>query len=268
MIEINQIFCGDNLELIKNIDDNQIQLTVTSPPYGTIRDYSGFSWDFENLVKELYRVTSPGGTICWIVSDQYIKGSRSLESMKQALYFKEVCGFTMHDHMIYQKSGFNFPANNRYHQVWENIFVLTKGKIKTFNPIKDKKNTYPGQKAHGRHRGANENDYKDMSKIVIAKPAEEYGKRYNVWYVKVGGGHVATNKIAHRHSAIFPESLCGDLIKSFSNESDLVFDCFSGSGTTPYMARELKRNYIGLEISKDYYNLSLERMNTNIPVVI
>jgi site-specific DNA-methyltransferase (adenine-specific) len=261
MLEANKIYCGDNIELCKEIDDNNIDLTITSPPYSNIRKYQGFSWDFEKLAKELYRVTSDGGIVCWIINDQYIKGGRDLQSFKQAIYFKETCGFTIHDVMIYQKSGFNFPANNRYHQVYEYILVLTKGKIKTFNPLMDRKNAYPGQKAHGLHRGADENSYQDMSQIIKAKPAGEYGKRYNVWYVKVGKRKgVAQNDIAYKHPAIFPESLCGDLIKSFSNENDLIFDPFMGSGTVAIVCNNLKRNFLGLEISQEYCDIANKRL--------
>lgn len=261
MLELNKIYCGDNVNLIKQLNNNLIDLTVTSPPYSNIRRYNGFSWDFESLAKELYRVTKNGGIVCWIVNDQYINGGRDLSSYKQALYFKEQCGFTVHDVMIYQKSGFNFPANNRYHQVYEYILVLTKGKIKTFNPLIDRKNAYPGQKAHGLHRGADENDYKDMSQIVKAKPAGEYGKRYNVWYVKVGKRkEVAENDIAYKHPAIFPESLCGDLIRSFSNENDIILDPFMGSGTTAKVCKDLKRNYIGFELNLEYCKLIEERL--------
>ena len=260
MIEGNKIYCGDNLDLIKQVDDNSCQITVTSPPYSNVRKYQGYSWDFESLAKELCRVTSEGGIVCWVVNDQYVEGSRDLTSFRQAIYFKDVCGFNIHDVMIYQKSGFNFPANNRYHQVYEYIHILVKGKLKTFNPIIDRKNAYPGQKAHGLHRGADENDYKDMSKIVKAKPVGEYGKRYNVWYVKVGGGHVTKDRFAHKHPAIFPESLAGDLIKSFSNEGDLCLDPFNGSGTTTKMAKLLKRNYLGFDCSQEYCDIANKRL--------
>lgn len=261
MLEINKLYCEDCLDTMSKIEDNFIDLTVTSPPYDSIREYQGFSFPFEKIAKELYRITKLGGLIAWVVNDQYIKGSRSLTSFKQAIYFKEECGFNVHDVMIYQKAGFNFPANNRYHQVYEYIHILSKGKPKTFNPLIDRKNAYPGAKAHGLHRGANENEYVDMSKIVNAKPVGEYGKRFNVWYVKSAGGHNTKDKIAHKHPAIFPESLAGDLIKSFSNENDIVFDPFVGSGTTAKMAKILNRQYIGSDISQEYINIAEERIN-------
>lgn len=260
MLELNKIYNIECVEGMKKIPDNYINLTLTSPPYDNIRDYKGYTFAFEDIALELFRITSEGGVVVWVVGDGTINGEETGTSFKQALFFKKI-GFKLHDTMIYHKSGFNFPANNRYHQVFEYMFILTKGKLKTFNPLIDRKNIYVGQKAHGRHRGKNENDYKDMSQIEKAKPVEEYGKRFNIWYVKVGGGHVTKDKIAYQHPAIFPESLAEDHIKSWSNEGDIVFDPMSGSGTTCKMAKINKRNFIGLEISQEYCNIAHERLN-------
>lgn len=257
---LNKVICGEASSICKQIPENTIDLILCSPPYDNLRTYKGFTFNFEEIAKELYRVTKDGGIVIWIVGDGTEDGSETLTSFRQAIFFKDICGFKMHDTMIYQKSGFNFPANNRYHQCFEYIFVLSKGKPKTFNPIIDRPNKYVGQKAHGRHRGKDENDYKDMSKIVKAKPVQEFGKRYNVWYVKVGGGHVTPDKIAHKHPAIFPDKLAADLIISYSNQGDLVLDPLCGSGTALKMAKKLHRNFIGIDISQDYCNLSEERL--------
>ena len=151
MLEINKIYCGDNLELIKQLDDNCIDLTVTSPPYDNLRTYNGYSWDFQGLAHELYRVTKDGGVVVWVVGDATINGSETGTSFKQALYFKDI-GFNLHDTMIYSKKGFPFPASNRYHQAFEYMFVFSKGKIKTFNPIKDLRIKWKGQSVHGARR--------------------------------------------------------------------------------------------------------------------
>jgi site-specific DNA-methyltransferase (adenine-specific) len=266
-MDVNRIYHQDFLLGVKSVEDDLVSLTVTSPPYDNLRSYHSTSkWDFEifkYLVHELRRVTKPGGMVVWVVGDGTVKGSETGTSFRQALYFMDM-GFRLHDTMIYQKSGFNFPANNRYHQTFEYVFVFSKGKPKTFNPICDRKNKYVGQKAHGLHRGADENSYVDMSKIVKAKPVGEYGMRCNVWYVKVGGGHVTKDKFAYKHPAIFPESLAGDLIRSFSNEGDLVLDPMIGSGTTAKMCKILNRNFIGFENNEEYYKIACERVGQEI----
>lgn len=259
MLEINRLYCGDAAKLLKEVDSNVCDLTVTSPVYDRIRKYDGFTFTFENIAHQLFRVTKNGGIVVWVVGDQTVDGDETGTAFKQALYFKHI-GFKLYDTMIYHKSGFNFPANNRYHQVFEYIFVLSKGKPKTFNPLVDRKNKYVGQKAHGRHRGHDENDYKDMSKIVKAKPIGEYGKRTNVWYYKVGGGNVTKDKIAYQHPAIFPDALAEDCIKSWSNSGDLVLDPMVGSGTTCKMAKLLGRNFIGIDVSEKYIKLAEERL--------
>jgi len=77
MLEINKTYCGNCLELMKKIDDDVIDLTVTSPPYDNLRDYKGYSFDFELIAKELYRITKDGGIVVWIVADATINGSET-----------------------------------------------------------------------------------------------------------------------------------------------------------------------------------------------
>lgn len=103
---------------MKNMPDNSIDLTVTSPPYDNLRTYKGniSQWSFEKfeqIAKELYRITKDGGVVVWIVGDATVKGSETCTSFKQALYFIE-CGFRLHDTMIYKKTN-PIPQNhNRY----------------------------------------------------------------------------------------------------------------------------------------------------------
>ena len=138
MIELNKIYNEDCLEGMKRIPDKSVDLKVTSPPYDNLRNYNGFSWDFEGVANELYRVTKDGGIVVWIVGDGTINGSESGTSFKQALYFKEI-GFNLHDTMIWSKGSLAFPDKTRYYQVFEYMFIFSKGKIKTFNPIDDRK---------------------------------------------------------------------------------------------------------------------------------
>lgn len=134
--EKGMLLNGDCVEFMKKIEDDSIDLTVTSPPYDDLRKYNGYNFDFENVAKELYRISKQGGVVVWIVGDKTEKGSESGTSFREALYFKEL-GFNLHDTMIYQSD--KPPMNhNRYEQKFEYMFVFSKGKPKTFNPIKEK----------------------------------------------------------------------------------------------------------------------------------
>jgi DNA modification methylase len=208
-------------------------------------------------VKELWRLTKKGGVLVWVIGDATIDGSETGSSFKQALEFKQI-GFNLHDTMIYEKSGFAFPSTNRYHQIFEFMFVFCKGTPKTFNPIKDKpnKSEYTFSKKRRRVDGTMDHE-NDKSRIAI----EPYGMRTNIWRYKTGKGHSAQEDIAYKHPAIFPEALANDHIISWTNPGDIVLDPMCGSGTTLKMAKLLGRSYIGIDISKDYCEIAQTRLN-------
>lgn len=250
------LILGDCLEKMKELPDKRIDLTVTSPPYDNLRDYKGYSFNFEGIAKELFRITKDGGVVVWVVGDSTVKGSETGTSFKQALYFKEI-GFNLHDTMIYSKRGFAFPSNNRYHQTFEYMFVFSKDTPKTFNPIKDRKNIET-------RRGGDAKRQKDGS-IKYGKGGGEqlstYGMRYDIWEYSIGGGNVSDNPIAHQHPAIFPEMLAKDHILSWSNKGDTILDPFMGSGTTGVACKLLNRNFIGIELSEEYFKIAQNRIN-------
>ena len=263
MIELNKIYNEDNIELMKRIPDNFVDLTVTSPPYDNLRDYHGYTFDFEGLSKELYRVTKDGGVVVWVVGDATIDGSETGTSFKQALGFMEV-GFKLHDTMIYEKNTSSFPArrnSKRYTQIFEYMFVFSKGKIATGNLICDKKNKYAGHTNWGKntHRGK-DGALKESSKI---KPVPDTSPRNNIWRYVVGGGFGNKDKSAYKHPATYPMQLAEDHIKSWSNEGDTVLDPFLGSGTTAIAAIDNNRKYIGAEISEEYTNIARERIKNH-----
>ena len=248
---------GDCLEVLKTIPDKTIDLTVTSPPYDNLRTYNGYSFDFEGIAKELYRVTKDGGVVVWVVGDATINGSETGTSFKQALYFKEI-GFNLHDTMIYQKNNFANPSSNRYHQIFEFMFILSKGKPKSFNPIKDRKNVCAGESNWGANKARQKDgSFKERPKKIVS----EYGMRYNIWEFMTSKGFATKDNFAYSHPAIFPEKVAYDHIVSWSNEGDTVLDCFLGSGTTGKVAKQLGRKFIGIEISQDYLTIAKERIN-------
>jgi DNA modification methylase len=263
MIEINKIYNESNMETMARMPDCYVDLTVTSPPYDNLRDYKGYSFPFTDIAKELYRVTKKGGVVVWVVGDATINGSETGTSFKQALYFME-CGFSLHDTMIYAKNGAAYPSNkksSRYSQVFEFMFVLSKGKLKTANLIADKKNRWAGHKTFG----TNTERQKDGAIKTRGKfCTSEYSPRNNIWLINNGYGYSSEDKTAYIHPAIFPEQLAKDHIYTWSNEGDLVYDPFGGSGTTAKMAHLMKRNWMLSEISKDYCELAYKRIQPYI----
>lgn len=253
MIEINKNYNESNLETMVRIPDNHIDLVVTSPPYDNLRTYNGYSFDFENVAKELFRVTKQGGIVVWVVGDATINGSESGTSFKQALYFMQ-CGFKLHDTMIYETDKPPL-THNRYEQRFEFMFILCKGKLNTFNPIKIPCK-HAGIEWKARKFRANSKAEFKQSDIKTS----EHKVKGNVWYYPTNSS--TNGNVTNKHPATFPEQLANDHILSWSNEGDLVYDPFMGSGTTAKMAIVNNRNWIGSEISEEYVELANKRLDT------
>lgn len=250
LIETNKIYNENCLDTMSKMPDGFIDLTVTSPPYDNLRDYKGYSFPFEDIAKELFRVTKEGGVLVWVVGDSAIDGNETGTSFKQALFFKD-CGFNLFDTMIYHKNGMPMRGNiNGYNQTTEFMFVFSRGKISTTNIIRDRANQSKNKIRKTSNRG------KD-GKVNIQGlcKTEDYGRRENIWSYNTG-----QDQDNFDHPAKFPEKLAADHIYSWSKESDIVYDPFSGSGTTVKMAHLQKRQWIGSEISKEYCELSEKRI--------
>jgi len=257
-MEINKIYNENCLDTMARMPDGFIDLAVTSPPYDGLRTYNGYSFPFQDIARELFRITKDGGVVVWIVGDATVKGSESGTSFRQALYFKEV-GFNLHDTMIYKKP--NLPKNhNRYEQDFEYMFILSKGKPNTFIPIRIPNKQF-GRGSTGatfRHEG------KETKKIHSDKPIKKDRIKGNCWNIDCGYMRSSKDKISFKHPATFPEQLANDHIVSWTNENDLVYDPFMGSGTTAKMAVLNNRNYVGSEISKEYCEIAEKRINENL----
>ena len=251
MIDINKNYNESNLETMARMPDNFIDLTVTSPPYDNLREYKGYSFPFEEIAKELYRVTKKGGVVVWVVGDATMNGSESGISFKQALYFMSI-GFNLHDTMIYAKENPIPLTHNRYEQAFEYMFIFSKGKPKTFNPIMEKTLSPNIKRNRNNSSKADEASVRNRNEKTISKTEKQAS---NIWFYVVGE---QTDKF--NHPAAFPEKLAADHIWSWSNERDLVYDPFMGSGTTAKMAHIYKRNWIGSEISSEYVELANKRI--------
>jgi DNA modification methylase len=244
---INKIHNENCIETMSKMPDCFVDLTVTSPPYDDLRKYKGYSFDFENVAKELFRVTKEGGVVVWNVNDKRINGSKNLTSFKQAIKFNEL-GFNIHDIMIWRKPNpMPFIKKDCYTPSFEFMFILSKGSPKTFNPIMEDCK-YAGQilKTHTKNP-------ESIRKKNVDKATKDKKIKSNVWDFIVAG----TN---YGHPAIFPEQLANDHIITWSNENDIVYDCFAGSGTTAKMSIINNRKWIASEISQEYCEIIKERI--------
>ena len=257
-----RLMLGNCLKRMGEIVDESVDLTVTSPPYDNLRTYNGNNdlWGehvWRDVLASLYRVTKQGGVVVWVVGDATIKGSETGTSFKQALWAKE-CGFNLHDTMIYKKPNFSAVGalRTRYAPVFEYMFVFAKGKIKTFNPIKDRKTK--GGKIQGTVRKA-DGSMKPMANQ--GKPIAEYGQRYNVWEICP-----VVQRGEDKHPAPFPLKLAHDHIVSWSNKGDTILDPFLGSGTTGVASVNAGRNFIGIELDKEYLDIATRRIADASPL--
>lgn len=245
------LYCGDCAQVMaERIPDGSIDLTVTSPPYDNLRTYNGYTFDFEAIAAQLWRVTKPGGVVVWVVGDATINGSETGTSFRQALHFMAL-GFNLHDTMIYEVAGTGAKGSNlAYWQAFEFMFVMSKGTPTAVNRIADAKNVRAGASVtRGRKTIAVGNRLGDYN-------VSDYGIRPNVWKYHAGmNGCDVTD-----HPAPFPEALARDHILSWSNPGDVVLDPMCGSGTTGKMAILTGRQFIGIDISAEYVELARQRI--------
>jgi len=253
---LNRVIHGECSEIMQYMPSDSVDLTVTSPPYDNLRTYKGFVFPFEDIAKGLYRVTKQGGVVVWVVGDSHDKkGSETLTSFKQALFFKEI-GFNIHDTMIYRKNSYPFPPSNRYYQQFEYMFVLSKGKPKTTNLLRQetkwKKSTKEVSTTRNADGTTSEMKYEKGKDTRILD---------NIWDLNTGYMRTTKDKFAYEHPAMFPEELAEKHILTWSNECDIVFDPMCGAGTTLKMAYANNRQFIGVDYSAEYVQLAQKRVN-------
>lgn len=255
MIEFGKIYNENCLETLGRSSESFIDMTITSPPYDDLRDYNGYHFPVEEIASGLFEKTKDGGVVIWVVGDRTYNGSESLSSFSHAFAFRDA-GFRVHDTMIYAKNN-PIPSDcgKRYRQAFEYMFCFSKGQPKTFNPL-----TIPikQEKAFKSFRitkvGRN-----DLAHDHVA-PKER--KVNNIFFYNVGTSS-SKDKIAFEHPAIFPEQLVEDQILTWTDAGDTVYDPFMGSGTSAKVAGLLGRRWFGSEISAEYVELAMRRLENH-----
>ena len=258
-MEIDKIYNMDCLEGMKNIPDGSIDAVVTSPPYDNLRSYGGVGdgWNFDKfkaIANELTRILKDGGVIVWVVADATIEGSETGTSFRQALYFKDECGLNIHDTMLYRKQN-PIPQNhNRYEQCFEYMFVFSKGKPATFNPIMVKA-IHGGEGMNWGGRKTKMDDaqcrrHRDKEVLTV----KETKQHDNIFEYSIGGETTG-------HPAVFPLKLAEEMVWSWSQDGQTVLDPFMGSGTTAVACIKEKRHFIGFELNKQYYDKACQRID-------
>lgn len=255
-MKLNTIYHENCIDTLARLADDTIDMTITSPPYDDLREYNGYHFPVEEIASGLFAKTKPGGVVIWVVGDRTVNGGETLTSFGHAFAFRDA-GFTVHDTMIYAKNN-PIPSDcgRRYRQCFEYMFCFTKGKPATFNPLTV---ALKQEKAFKSFRitkvGRN-----DLAHDHVA-PKER--KVNNIFFYNVGTSS-SRDKIAFEHPAIFPERLVEDQIITWTNEGDLVYDCFMGSGTTAKVAHLLGRRWLGSEVSAEYVDLAERRLSPHI----
>ena len=249
------LYCGPCETVMPMLE--KVDLVVTSPPYGTLRDYDGYTFNFYQTAWQIKRILKDGAVCVWVVGDETKNGSESGDSFRQALFFKAI-GLNLHDTMIWNKGCFTSPQVVRYPNSFEYMFIVSKGTMAFCNQIKDRKNKKAGSSSIHTIRkrdGKTRNTYSDCRKTTIFN----VGVRFNVW--DIYPEQSSKNRV---HPAIFPEKLAQDHIISWSNPGDIVCDPMAGSGTVAKMADRLNRRWICIEISETYCKISKARLELEL----
>jgi DNA modification methylase len=260
-IELNKIYCENCLDTMARMDDGLVDLVITSPPYDNLRDYKGYKFDFNSISRELYRIIAAGGVCVWIVNDQTINGSETGTSFRQSLEFIDV-GFRLHDTMIWNKNATRYPDTTRYYSSFEYMFVLSKGRPKTINLLRDRANIHAGGKI-ARSAQIRSRDGKLLPNSAFRnhpnKRLEKFGVRFNVWTMPAYIDR--SRKYLSKCPAIFPLELIIDHMLTWSKDGDIIYDPMIGSGTVAEAAILLDRYYIGTEIAREYCEIAERRIS-------
>lgn len=260
-----KILLGDSREVLKKIDNNTIDLIVTSPPYADRRKntYGGIApekyveW-FLPISEQLFRVLKPTGTFILNIKEKADNGERNAYVLELILALKKQGWLWTEEFIWHKKNCYPGKWPNRFRDAWERMLQFNK--IRDFNMYQKNVMVPVGDWASGRLKKLSATDrIRDNS-----KSGSGFGKNISNWLNRsmvyptnvVRFATVCNNK---NHSAPFPEELPEWFIKLFTKKHDWVLDPFLGSGTTSEVAQRMERNSIGIEIIPEYVRMAIEK---------
>jgi len=258
---ITKIIQGDCKDVLKTIDDNSIDLIVTSPPYADRRKhtYGGIKpemyveW-FLPISEQLFRVLKPTGTFILNIKEKAENCERHTYVIELILALRKQGWLWTEEFIWHKKNSYPGKWPNRFRDAWEHCLQFNK--TKKFKMFQEAVMIPIGDWTNERLKRLSKSD-----KIRnISKTGSGFGKNISNWLNKdmvyptnvLQFATVCNNK---NHSAPFPEELPEWFIKLFTQEYDWVIDPFAGSGTTLKVAKQMLRNSIGIEIVPDYVKM-------------
>jgi len=262
-----RLLMGDCKKVLKTIEDNSIDLIVTSPPYADSRTqtYGGITPDkyvkwFLPITSELFRVLKQDGTFVLNIKEKVVEGERHTYVIELILEMRKQGWLWTEEFIWHKKNCYPGKWPNRFRDSWERLLQFNKNR--KFNMYQENVMVPMGDWAKSRLRNLSETDkIRDNSKV-----GSGFGKKIANWIDREKAYptnvlRLATECANKNHSAVFPESLPEWFIKLFTKESDWVLDPFMGSGTTMKAAQKMLRNSIGIEILKEYYEMAKAAVN-------
>lgn len=264
---VNKIIHGDCEEVLKEWPDNSIDLIFTSPPYADQRSntYGGVKpseyvdW-FLPKTKQFLRVLKPTGTFVLNIKERVVNGERHTYVIELILRMRDQGWLWTEEFMWHKKNSYPGKWPNRFRDSWERLLQFNKDR--KFNMYQEEVMVPVGDWAQTRLNNLSETDKtRDESKVESG-----FGKNVSNWVGRdlvypTNVIHMATECSNRNHSAAFPEELPSWFIKLFTQANDLVLDPFIGSGSTAVAAKQLKRNFVGIDISQEYCEQAVERVS-------
>lgn len=258
-LPLNSILHGDAVEVMKKFPDNSIDLIVTSPPYDAVRDYAGeYNFDLHATGEQIKRVLKEGGVAVVVIQDQTKNFAKSVTSFRTIVDWVDNIGLRLFETVIYRKHGtegawwkYRFRVDHEYMPIF-----LKGDRPQYFNkePLK-----IPSKHGGKVMTGSGNRRTDGTTTKTVTRPINPTKCRGTVWDYLMAGDK---DSLKRQHPAVFPDKIPYDFIQCFCPPNGVVLDPFGGCGSTAVAAKRLDRNYIVIDIAKEYCDLAEKRIAT------